>query len=61
MIAQRLTERLAQPFVAENRAGANGNLAGELTARASPDGYVLFLATNGNLSINPAIYGPARC
>lgn len=56
MLAQRFTERLGQPFVAENRAGANGNLAGELTARAAPDGHVLFLATNGNLSINPAIY-----
>jgi tripartite-type tricarboxylate transporter receptor subunit TctC len=56
MLAQRFSERLGQPFVAENRAGANGNLAGELTAKAPPDGHILFLATNGNLSINPAIY-----
>ncbi len=56
MIAQKLSERMGQPSVVENRAGANGNLAGELTAKAAPEGHLLFLATNGNLSIDPAIY-----
>ena len=41
LVSQRLSERLGQPVVAENRPGASTNLAGELVARARPDGYML--------------------
>ena len=55
LIAQRLTDRLGQAFVIENRAGANGTLAAEATARAAPDGYTLFMAALPHLAIAPAV------
>ena len=55
LIAQWLTDRLGQPFVIENRAGANGTLAAEATARAAPDGYTLFMAALPHLAIAPAV------
>ena len=39
--AQKLTEKLGQPFVVENRAGANGAVGGIAVAQAAPDGYTL--------------------
>jgi tripartite-type tricarboxylate transporter receptor subunit TctC len=39
--AQKLEERLGQPFVVENRAGASGNIAAEAASRATADGYTL--------------------
>jgi tripartite-type tricarboxylate transporter receptor subunit TctC len=55
LIGQRLSDRLGQPFVIENRAGANGTLAAEATARAAPDGYSLFMASLPHLAIAPAM------
>jgi len=46
LIAQWLSERLGQPFVIENRAGAGGNLAAEPVMRAAPDGYLLLVFTS---------------
>ena len=43
LIAPRLSESLGQSVVVDNRAGASGSIAGELTARAAPDGYTLIL------------------
>jgi len=48
IIGQRLSERLGQPFVVENRPGANGNIATEAVVRASPDGYALLLIAASN-------------
>ena len=56
VLAARLAERLNQPFVPENRTGAGGNIAAELVARAAPDGYTLFAASDGPLVINPNVY-----
>src|SRR5439155_25516727 len=44
LIGQWLAERLGQPFVVENRAGAAGNIGAEAVVRAPADGYTLLLA-----------------
>jgi tripartite-type tricarboxylate transporter receptor subunit TctC len=56
ILAQRLSEVLAQPVVAENRPGSNGNIAGDLVAKATPDGYTLLLGQDSMFVINPHIY-----
>jgi tripartite-type tricarboxylate transporter receptor subunit TctC len=48
LIGQRLSGRLGQPFVIENRAGSGGNIATELVARAAPDGYTLLAVWTGD-------------
>ena len=54
--AQRLTERLGQSVVVDNKPGANGVVAAQALAAAPKDGYT-FLVTDGSMfSINPAIY-----
>ncbi len=55
LIAQGLTDRLHQTVVVENRAGAGGNIAAGLVARAAPDGYTL-LATTTALAINETLH-----
>src|SRR5215475_10312592 len=55
LVGQRLSERLGQQFVIENRPGAAGNLATEAVVRATPDGYTLLLATGAN-TINATLY-----
>jgi tripartite-type tricarboxylate transporter receptor subunit TctC len=48
VIGQRLSERLGQPFVIENRPGAVGNIATEVVVRAPADGYTLLFVNSGN-------------
>lgn len=52
----RLAERLGQPFVVENRPGAQAIIGTELVARAAPDGYTLLVGASGPLVFNPATY-----
>jgi tripartite-type tricarboxylate transporter receptor subunit TctC len=56
LIAQALSERLGQPVIIENRAGAGGNIAAEAAAKADPDGYTLLMATSTTFGANPALY-----
>jgi tripartite-type tricarboxylate transporter receptor subunit TctC len=56
LIGQSLAPRLGQPVVVENRPGSNGNLAGELVARAPADGYSLLLGPSALFGINPHLY-----
>lgn len=55
LIGQWLADRIGQPFVIENRAGAATNIATEAVAHAAPDGYMLLAAVGSN-TINPALY-----
>jgi len=57
LLSQKLSDTLGQPFVVENRTGANGNLAADLLAKAAPDGYTLMLAADSLITINPHVYG----
>jgi tripartite-type tricarboxylate transporter receptor subunit TctC len=55
LMGQWLSDRLGQPFVIENRAGAATNLATEAVARAAPDGHTLLWITAAN-AINASLY-----
>ena len=56
LMAGPLTTRLGQQIVIDNRPGAGGNIAGEITARSAPDGHTWFLGNNGILATNQALY-----
>src|SRR3954464_14082675 len=56
IVAARLTESLGQSFIVENRPGANGNLALEAAAKATPDGYTLLVGNVSTNAINESIY-----
>lgn len=51
-----LADVLGQPVVIENRAGANGNIGGEVVAKAPADGYTLLMSSGGMVSVNPHLY-----
>lgn len=55
VVAQKLAIVFGQPVVADNRAGASGNIAAEIVARSTPDGYTLLFG-NSSLSISPAVF-----
>jgi len=55
VVGLKLSEQLGQSVIADNRGGASGAIAGELAARAAPDGYTLFLAYAASHGINPAM------
>jgi tripartite-type tricarboxylate transporter receptor subunit TctC len=65
VISERLTERLGQPVIVDNRGGAATVIGTELAARAPADGYTLLVGTVTTLAVNPALksklpYHPER-
>jgi tripartite-type tricarboxylate transporter receptor subunit TctC len=56
LIGQELGKAWGQPIVIENRAGATGNIAAELVAKAKPDGYTLLMGSVGPLAINASLF-----
>ena len=54
--AGKLSERLGQQVIIDNRPGAAGNIATEITAKATPDGYTILMGTIAALAINPSLY-----
>jgi tripartite-type tricarboxylate transporter receptor subunit TctC len=56
LMAPKMSERLGQPVVVENRPGANGLIATQGVAQSDPDGHTILFGTTGNLAVNPVLY-----
>ena len=57
ILAERLSQRLGQQVVVENRPGAGGNVGSDVVAKAEPDGYTLLMCTVSSGAINYSLYG----
>ena len=55
-VVKQMSEKLKQPFIVDNRAGAGGNLGADMVAKAAPDGYTLLFALDTTLTVNPSLY-----
>lgn len=56
MVGQKLSERLGQPVLIENKAGVGGNLGTDFVAKQPADGYTILMGNIGPISINPSLY-----
>jgi tripartite-type tricarboxylate transporter receptor subunit TctC len=56
LMAPKMSERLGQPVLVENRPGANGLIATQGVAQSEPDGHTILFGTTGTLAVNPVIY-----
>ena len=56
VLGERLSPLLGQPVVVENRAGSNGNIATDVTAKSAPDGYTVVIVSDSMIVINPHLY-----
>jgi tripartite-type tricarboxylate transporter receptor subunit TctC len=56
IVAQKLSERLGQPVIIENRGGAGGTLGTAVAAKAAPDGYTLTVASTSTHVVAPSVY-----
>jgi len=56
LVAQRLSERLGQSIVVENRGGAGGTIGTDIASKAAPDGYTLTLGTTSTMAVAPSAY-----
>ena len=57
ILAQKLTERVVQSFIVENRTGASGIIGTEFVAKSAPDGYTLLVGSQTTQAVVPAMYG----
>jgi tripartite-type tricarboxylate transporter receptor subunit TctC len=56
IVGQKLSDRLGQPVVIDNRPGGGAIVATEYVAKSAPDGYTLLVGASGAMTINPAVY-----
>ena len=56
LVAQRLSERLGQQVIVDNRGGAGGTIGTDNAAKSAPDGYTLLLSTTSTLAVAPSAY-----
>ena len=56
VVGEKISQRLGQPVVVDNKPAANGNAAAAEVARAAPDGHTLLLAADSLITINPHVY-----
>jgi len=56
IVSRRLTEVWRQSIVVDNRAGAGGNIGADLAAKATPDGYTLFMPSGSVMTANQHMY-----
>lgn len=56
IVGKKLSERLGQPVIVENKPGAGGSLATEAVSRAAPDGYTILVGTQGTHATNLVLY-----
>jgi len=56
VVAQKLSELWSQQVVVDNRAGASGNIGGELAAKSPPDGYTLFMTSGSIVTANQHLF-----
>ncbi|QHE83698.1 Bug family tripartite tricarboxylate transporter substrate binding protein [Hydrogenophaga sp. BPS33] len=56
LVAEHLSSRLGQPFVVENKQGADGLIGAEQVAKSTPDGYTLGVIPSSAIVMNPALY-----
>ena len=56
LMGPKMSERLGQPVVVENRPGANGLIATQGVLQSEADGYTILFGTTGNLAVNPVLY-----
>jgi tripartite-type tricarboxylate transporter receptor subunit TctC len=56
LIAEKVSARLGQPVIIDNRAGAGGNIGAEVLSKSDPDGYTILFSPPGPLAINPSLY-----
>lgn len=55
-VSQKLTDKLKQNFLIDNKPGGGGNIGTELAARATPDGYTLIVNSVGPMAVNPSLF-----
>src|SRR3954465_9893709 len=65
IVGDKLGAAIGQPIVYDNRPGASGIIAAEITAKSPPAGYTMYVGTTGGLAINVSLfkklpYDPAR-
>ena len=56
LVGQKLNEGWGQPVVVDNRAGAGGNIGGDIAAKSNPDGYTLFMTSGSIVTANQHMY-----